>query len=65
MKEPVRWTSGISFVVLGVILSVVGISVVRFTEARAEPWLYLTLVIGMSALGGLVITVIRAKQWSN
>ena len=66
MKEAARWTSSISLVALGLVLSVVTIVVVRFTDVGARPWLYVALVLAMlSALGGLVLTVVRAKQWSD
>ena len=66
MKQTAPWTSSISLVVLGLAVSVVAIAVVRFTDVGARPWLYLALVLAMlSALGGLVLAVVRAKQWSD
>jgi hypothetical protein len=66
MKQKVRWTSSISLVAVGLALAVVAIAVVRFTDMGARPWLYVALVLAMlSALGGLVLAVVRAKQWSD
>jgi hypothetical protein len=39
---------------------------VRFTDVVARPWLYLALVlVVLSALGGLILAMVRAKQWSD
>ena len=66
MRGTVRWTSGISLFVLGLALSVTGIAVVRFTGVEARPWLYLALVLAiLSALGGLILAMVRARQWSD
>jgi hypothetical protein len=66
MRGTVRWTSGISLYVLGLALGVIGIGIVRFTGVGARPWLYLALVlVVLSALGGLILAMVRAKQWSD
>jgi hypothetical protein len=66
MRGTVRWTSGISLYVLGLALGVIGIAIVRFTDVGARPWLYLALVLAvLSALGGLILAMVRAKQWSD
>jgi hypothetical protein len=66
MRGTVRWTSGISLYVLGLALGVIGIGIVRFTDVVARPWLYLALVlVVLSALGGLILAMVRAKQWSD
>ena len=66
MRGTVRWTSGISLYVLGLALGVIGIAIVRFTDVEARPWLYLALVLAvLSALGGLILAMVRAKQWSD
>jgi hypothetical protein len=65
-KERALWSSGIGIVVLGVAAAVVAIAVVRFTDAPAEPWLYIGLAIGiLSALGGGGLAFIRARELSE
>lgn len=66
MQERTLWSSGIAAVAIGVVVAVIAIGVVRFTDVPAEPWLYIGLVIGvLSALGGGGLAFIRAKEWSD
>lgn len=65
-KERTLWESGIALVLIGVALSAIVIAVVRFTEAPAEPWLYIGLVIGVfSAMAGGALAFIRARELSE
>ena len=66
MKESARWTSGISVVASGLAVFVVAIALVRFTGVPARPWLYIGIVAGiLSAVGGLLLAVVRARDWSG
>ena len=65
-KERALWSAGIGVVVLGVAIAAISIGVVRYTDVRAEPWLYIGVVIGfLSALGGGILTLIRAREVSD
>jgi hypothetical protein len=66
MQERTEWASGISFVAIGVLVGIGGIVLVRFTELPKEPWLYVSLTVGLvSALGGLILAMIRARELSD
>ena len=66
MKERTEWASGITFVALGVVVGLGAILLVRYTDLPKEPWLYLGLTVGLlSALGGMVLAMIRARELSD
>lgn len=66
MKERAGWTLGITPVAIGIAFTGASIAVVRFTGVPANPWLYIAVVVGiLSAVGGLILAMARAKEWSD
>ena len=65
-KERAFWSSGIAVVVLGFAVAMITIGVVRYTGVEKQPWLYIGVAIGiLSAVGGGVLTLIRAREVSE
>jgi len=65
-KEKALWSTGIGVIVLGVAVAIVLIGLVRYTDLPAQPWVYIGVVIGiLSAVGGGILTLIRAREVSD
>jgi hypothetical protein len=65
-KERALWSTGIGVIVLGVAVAIVLIALVRYSDLPAEPWVYVGVVIGiLSAVGGGILTLIRAREVSD
>ena len=65
-KEKALWSTGIGVIVLGVAVAIVLIGLVRYTDLPAQPWVYIGVVVGiLSAVGGGILTLIRAREVSD
>lgn len=65
-KERALWSTGIGVVVLGVAVAIALIALVRYTDLPAQPWVYIGVVVGiLSAVGGGILTLIRAREVSD
>ncbi|MGH3474128.1 MAG: hypothetical protein ACRDOT_04360 [Aeromicrobium sp.] len=65
-KKRLEWESGITVVALGVIVGLVIILLVRFTDLPERPWSYIGIAVAMlSAVAALVLAVVRAFDVTN